>query len=284
MYIGDVVTWLEHLQLPVNINCLDVVPVMMPSNNIVSASGGAPNTLSNFGYGADGPMVNGTIICGLVALVLYAVVHKVSVPSALVKTLQGIQALYTKHDSGTSRLVSNMVSSAVNRKMNRSMDDPLLLAGELNRQGLASQEIRQVVRMYQARTSTTSSLTLKRCTADATIRIMDPAKISVQAVAVLSRITLKTGWDIGPLSADALLAPKLVIGASLVDTSNEEWGLFAVQAARGQTEALLRVEHKMNAELALGSNITRVNQDQLNQIAVAAGLPDVARRDSEQFE
>ena len=101
---------------------------------------------------------------------------------------------------------------------------------------------------------------------------MDPAKISVQAVAVLSRITLKTGWDIGPLSADALLAPKLCIGASLVDTSNGEWGLFAVQTARGQTEALLRVEHKLNAELAIGSTVTRVNQDQLNQIAIAAGL------------
>ena len=96
MYIGDVVTWLEHLQLPVNINCLDVVPVMMPSNNIASASVGAPTTLSNFGYGADSFTVNGTIICGLVALVLYAVVHKVRVPSALVKTLQGIQALYTR--------------------------------------------------------------------------------------------------------------------------------------------------------------------------------------------
>ena len=60
-------------------------------------------------------MVNGATMCGLVAMALYAMEHEVKVPEEFTAT----------HESGTSRLTSNMLRSAMNSKINRSMDDTL---------------------------------------------------------------------------------------------------------------------------------------------------------------
>ena len=61
--------------------------------------------------------------------------------------------------------------------------------------------------------------------------------------------------------------------AQLADTSNETWSAFAAQTAKGQTDAFLHIERRMLAELAAGSSsITRHNQEQLNNLAIAAGL------------
>ena len=63
IYAVDAVTWLSYVRVPFNMKRLDVVPVLAPGSE----------ALSLFGYGSDGAMVSSTILCALVALVLYAV-------------------------------------------------------------------------------------------------------------------------------------------------------------------------------------------------------------------
>ena len=84
---------------------------------------------------------------------------------------------------------------------------------------------------------------------------MDLAKVCSEALDLMPRITLKGGWDTGPLSADALLAPAFVIGAPLVDTATEVWRDFAIQTAAGQTAALKMINSNMEQQLAVGGAI-----------------------------
>ena len=263
LYAVDAVAWLSNTRVPFDMKRLDVVPVLAPGSD----------SLSSFGYGCDGPMVNSTTVFALVALALYALETGATMPSAIVQELSGVRVQYTKHASGMDRLVANMVTSNVNSKINRSMDDPLLLAGELSRQGLnTTKEIRAVIRAYTARVMATPSLSLKRTTGDCTARLMDRSKMCEASVQALTRITQQAGWQTGPLSADALLAPKLTLGATLVDSSHEVWLEFAVMTAACQADILHHIENKMQSELAAGSSLTRYNQEQVQSLAIAVGL------------
>ena len=153
IYAVDAVTWLSYVRVPFNMKRLDVVPVLAPGSE----------ALSLFGYGSDGAMVSSTILCALVALVLYAVDTGVQMSDTIVEELNGGNVQYVKHASGMERLVANMVTSNVISKINRSMDDPLLLAAELGRYGLTTtKEIRSVLKAYTVRVMTTPSLSLKR--------------------------------------------------------------------------------------------------------------------------
>jgi hypothetical protein len=89
---------------------------------------------------------------------------------------------------------------------------------------------------------------------------------------MLARITLKAGWLTGPLSQDVILTPVLVIGAKLVETSNEAWSDLCIQTASGQVKTLLAVERLLDQELASCSSITCHNKDALNNFAIVAGL------------
>ena len=84
IYAADAVTWLSHARVPFNIKRLDVVPVLAPGSD----------ALSLFGYGSDGAMVNSTILCALVALVLYAVDTGEKMPDAIVQELSGVKVQY----------------------------------------------------------------------------------------------------------------------------------------------------------------------------------------------
>ena len=121
IYAVDAVTWLSYVRVPFNMKRLDVVPVLAPGSE----------ALSLFGYGSDGAMVSSTILCALVALVLYAVDTGVQMSDTIVEELNGGNVQYVKHASGMERLVANMVTSNVISKINRSMDDPLLLAADI---------------------------------------------------------------------------------------------------------------------------------------------------------
>ena len=263
IYAVDAVTWLSHAHVPFNMKRLDVVPVLAPGSD----------ALSLFGYGSDGAMVNSTILCALVALLLYAVDTGVQMPDAIVQELSGVKVQYAKHASGMERLVANMITSNVNSKINRSMDDPLLLAAELGRYGLTTtKEIRSVLKAYAVRVMATPSLSLKRTTGECTARLMDRSKMSEASVQALTRITQQAGWQTGPLSADALLAPKLTLGAKLVDSSHEVWLDFAVMTAAGQLEVLQHIECTMKDELATGGTLTRYNQEQVQDLSIVVGL------------
>ena len=127
------------------------------------------HSLSAFGFGADGAMVNSTCLFALVVLVLFAVVQGTTVPPLLVKFLQAIPVQQTRAASTSSRMVESMVTSAVQSTVNRSMDDPLLLAAEFARQvptcvPIASgmNAIRVVVKLYKARTAMTPQFRLHK--------------------------------------------------------------------------------------------------------------------------
>ena len=274
MYVGDASLWLRHLTLPLNLKRLEIVPVQTPGSTPSPATGGFAE-LSAFGYGADGAMVNSTILFALSSLVLFAIESGTELPTEWREQLQSIPAQYTRHENSAARLVNSMVTSAVNQKVNRTMDDPLILSKELARCGLASgsqvASVRQVVRLYKARTMSSPSLAMKRSTEEATIRLMDRAKMCEKAVGTLSSITLKAGWD-GPLSADAILATRLVMGNVLVDSSSEPWNDFAVQTAAGQTAALKRIETTLDSELASGSPLTQWQRQSVDELSAVFGL------------
>ena len=175
MYATDAIVWLQqfdgHSSLE-RLGRLDVGPVLAPGSAFLP--GTDEHSLSAFGFGADGAMVNGTYLFALVVLVLFAVVQGTTVPPLLVKFLQAIPAQQTRADSTSSRMVESMVTSAVQSTVNRSMDDPLFLAAELARHvpstatgvsaAMASgmSAIRTVVRLYKARISLTPQLRLHK--------------------------------------------------------------------------------------------------------------------------
>ena len=107
IYVSDSFLWLQHLQMPLNLKRLDIVPIRMPGapNESQPASGSdCSGDLASFGYGADGAMINSTIILALCALVLYAFETNTEVPPTWQRNLQYIKAQYTRHDNSCERL------------------------------------------------------------------------------------------------------------------------------------------------------------------------------------
>ena len=253
LYAGvDAISWLRSGDASswFNMKRIDVVPVlapgsMLPPGSNVSATGdtGGGEPLSMFGYGSDGSMVNATMVFALVSVVLCSIDEGVALPELWRAAAGAIRVQYTKYNSGMDRLVSNMVSSNLNAKVNRSMDDPLLLASELGRQGLTSiSEIRNVMKTYKARIMGATNLALKRSTEEVTVRLMDRSKFCENAITVLSRITQASGWQAGPISQESIAAPKLVINAPLVESMNPTWSALAIQTAASQTLILEHIE------------------------------------------
>ena len=241
MYVTDAIVWLQqfdgHSSLEL-LGRLAVAPALAPGSTFLP--GTDEHSLSAFGFGADGAMVNGTYLFALVALVLFAVEQGTTAPPLLVTFLQAIPVQQKRADSTSARMVESMVTSAVQSTLNRSMDDPLLLAAEFARQvptcvPMASgmNAIRVVVKLYKARTSMTPQLRLHKHTEDATLRLMDRTKFAEGSISILSRMVCKAGWKSGPMSQDNVLAPAFAIGACLVESSNRTWSGFAVQTADG---------------------------------------------------
>ena len=211
-------------------------------------------------------MINSTIMFALCAVVLYAIETNTEVPPKCQRKLQNTLAQYTRRESSCARLVNSMMTSAVDSKVNRSMDDPLVLSKELLQCGLASDSnVRTVVRMYKARIMKSPTLQMKRPTEEATIKLMDRAKVCEGAVHILSRIALKHGWE--HLSADALMAARLVLGCCLVESSNESWNTFAVQTAEGQTAVVKFLESSLDKALAAGSEPTKWLRDSVDLVS-----------------
>ena len=104
------------------------------------------------------------------------------------------------------------------------------------------------------------------------MRIMDRTKFAEGSIAQLSQIACKAGWKSGLLSHDNVLAPALVIGARLVESSNSTWIEFAVQTAEGQAIALTLLEAQLDREQADGCAIARHSKDAINKFAIVAGL------------
>ena len=296
MYVGDAVAWLQQFDANSTferLGRLDVAPVLAPGSTVLApapdstelARGSSEQTLAAFGFGADGAMVNGTYLFALVALVVFAVVHGTPMPPLLVKFLQAIPVQHARAESASARMVDSMITSAVQSTVNRTMDDPLLLAAELSRHvpmvtaagvggctAAGVTAIRNVVRLYKARTSLTPALRLNKNTEEATIRLMDRNKFAERSINILSRMVCKVGWKSGPVSHDNVLAPALVIGATLVDSSNDTWNNFAVQTADGQAVALSLLEATLDHEQAAGCTITRHSKEAINKYATVAGL------------
>ena len=79
------------------------------------------------------------------------------------------------------------------------MDDPLLLAAELGRQGLTTtKDIHTVLKAYTMRVMAAPSLSLKRTTGECTARLMDRSKMCEASVQALTHITQQAGWQTGP--------------------------------------------------------------------------------------
>ena len=267
---GNASTWFSDRRI-------DVVPVLAPGSpgNTASASGdtGGGEPLSMFGYGSDGTMINATIVFALASIVFCSIDEGVALPELWLAAAGAINVQYTKFTSGMERLVSNMMSSNLASKVNRSMDDPLLLARELGRQGMTGvTEIRNVMKMYRARIMGAANLTLKRSTEEVTVRLMDRGKFCEDAISVLARITQATGWQAGPISQESLAAPKLVINAQLVESMNPTWAAFCVQTAASQTLILEFIEKRMIEELAERCTLSRYNKDSMENLAVCVGL------------
>ena len=85
MYATDAIVWLQqfdgHSSLE-RLGRLDVAPVLAPGSAFLP--GTDEHSLSAFGFGADGAMVNGTYLFALVVLVLFAMVQGTTVPPLLV--------------------------------------------------------------------------------------------------------------------------------------------------------------------------------------------------------
>jgi hypothetical protein len=113
---------------------------------------------------------------------------------------------------------------------------------------------------------------MEKSTEECTVRFMESAKVCVEALTVLSKITLKVGWEGGPLSADALSAVTFIIGARLSHTSNEYWNDLSKQAAAGQTFALRLICSKMEAQLAIGIPIESYSRHAFNSSCIVCGI------------
>ena len=130
----------------------------------------------------------------IASAVLYSIESETVLPTQLQAAAGAIKVQHIAHATGLDRLVTNMVVSNINAKLNRSMDDPLLLASELGRQGMTSaKEIRSIMKSYKIRIMNSPNLALKRSTEEATIRLMDRGKVGAKALAVLSRIAAVAG-------------------------------------------------------------------------------------------
>ena len=104
MYSTDATVWLQqfdgHSSLE-RLGRLDVAPVLAPGSAFLP--GTDEHSLSAFGFGAGGAMVNGTCLFALAVLVVFAVVQGTTVPPLLVQLLHAIPVQHTRADSTASR-------------------------------------------------------------------------------------------------------------------------------------------------------------------------------------
>ena len=156
IYAGsDAALWLHNFESHDQLKRIDVVPVKDPGTDGLS--------LSHFGYGTDGKMLNATVVFAIVSAVLYSIESQEQLPGYFKVAAGAIKVQYNAHATGLDRLVSNMLVSNLHASVNRSMDDPLLLANELGRHGLIeAQDIRNVMKSYKVRLMSSPNLALKK--------------------------------------------------------------------------------------------------------------------------
>ena len=127
------------------------------------APGTDGHSLSRFGCGTDGTMLNAAVVFASVSAMLYSIELQEELPVLLKAAAGAIKVQYNAHATGLDRLVSNMLVSNLHASVNRSMDDPLLLAHELGRHGLTSaKDIRDVMKSYKTRIMSAPNLALKK--------------------------------------------------------------------------------------------------------------------------
>ena len=125
------------------------------------APGTDGHSLSRFGYGTDGTMLNATVV--FASAVLYSIELQEELPMLPKAAAGAIKVQYSAHATGLDRLVSNMLVSNLHASVNRSMDGPLLLTHELGRHGLTSAKgIRDVMKSYKTRIMNAPNLALKK--------------------------------------------------------------------------------------------------------------------------
>ena len=160
------------------------------------APGTDGHSWSRFGYGTDGTMLNATVV--FASAVLYSIELQEELPMLLKAAAGTIKVQYNAHATGLDRLVSNMLVSNLHASVNRSMDDPLLLAHELGRQGLTeAKDIRNVMKSYKNRIMNDPNLAIKETTEEATTRVMDRGKLA-QWLLLCCRVSRQ--WQVGRLA------------------------------------------------------------------------------------
>ena len=196
--------------------------------------------LSQFGWEADGAIVNGLCTFVLVAVGAFAALHQstLKAPTAVVDALKQIRLVYKKHQSGDERLLSGLLASAAARKINRSIEDPLLLSEELMRHGMSTETCcRNILKLYKQKTLATPALQLSAKLEACTLRFMLGNKIAPAFKSKFASAIITFGWEGGPYNLELLLSPGLVLGAAFTESICPLWRTLCTQTAEGQVLA-----------------------------------------------
>ena len=221
-----------------------------------------------FGWEADGPVVNGSHAFMYSMLACYAALHDVPMPEPLAQALSAIPVRYIKHPDAQSRLLCNLVESTAQRHAHRSVLDPVFLSLEFSRSAMEQNMVRGFVKLYRQRTSLNSALRMPQRVEDATIRLMQPDKISPKCMLRLKEFSAKYSWDTGPFSVQMLLCSTLPLGAEFNSAAlgAQSFQQLLVQREAGQclAVAVYRAWYEETPE--------RLGQDAWSDLCVACGV------------
>ena len=179
--------------------------------------------LSEFGWEADGAVVNSTYAFALTCITAFAMEHNISLPQPLARLLESIPVQYTKHKDSQQRLLQNLVDSAVQRHANRTVQCPIFLAEEFGRCTFQPQFVKPFVKLYQQRMAVTPQLLMPQRMEDCVIRLMTPAKTGKDSLKILSGSVVRFTWNDGPWKVGHLMSSYFPVGASLNDSMVDAW-------------------------------------------------------------
>ncbi len=223
--------------------------------------------LAAFGWEPDGAMINGTYCFLLSSLALYAVITECQMPAQIADGLAAIGAHYTRHESPNSRLVNNLVASAAAALANRSPGDPLWLSNELMRNAVSKENVKVIMKLYKQHTLANRALQMKPMVEECTLRFMGTEKVCSEARHRIAQMVQNHGWLGGPFTAHMLMAPALLLGATLGESYNDVWKRICVQTATGQSLAAQCYEIDYEAKQG-----KQLDQNGFNALCVACGL------------
>ena len=194
--------------------------------------------LSEFGWEADGAVVNSTYAFALTCIMAFAMEHNISLPQPLARLLESIPVQYTKHKDSQQRLLQNFVDSAVQRHANRTVQCPIFLAEEFGRCAFQPQFVKPFVKLYQQRMAVTPQLLMPQRMEDCVIRLMTPARTGKDSLKILSGSVVRFTWNDGPWKVGHIMCSYFPVGASLNDSMVDAWRTQNVQTFTGQSLAL----------------------------------------------